>query len=202
MEIIVVLIGIIIFITLILLIVKSNEIIEDIKQENELLKNKLLILDNKADSIKWNYEVQSHYEKNEKDINYKVNRNIKVLIGDYTLSTASITNKALRNLGIETEFVSSAHDIINKIKDNEKYDAIITNHIYRNNECGEQILNELKKNDRFKTPIVILTVDQNAREMYVEHEGFDEYMAKPLDEKKAIEILPKVIDNLEFIKVK
>ena len=55
-----------------------------------------------------------------------------MLIGDYTDSMAPFTNSVLRNMGIETEVVPTASDIIDRIKDGNDYDLIITNNTYSN----------------------------------------------------------------------
>ena len=52
-----------------------------------------------------------------------------------------------------------------------------------------------------KIPIIVLTVSHNKRAEFL-NEGFNEYMTKLLDQDKVIEALPKVFDNLKFIKIK
>lgn len=78
-----------------------------------------------------------------------------------------------------------------------RYDAIITNNVYPNGESGYMVLSKLKEENNYNIPIVILTVDQNARKKYLE-QGFDEYISKPLDEEKIKKYLKNVIGNLEF----
>ena len=85
-----------------------------------------------------------------------------MLIGDYTDSMAPFTNSVLRNMGIETEVVPTASDIIDRVKDGNDYDLIITNNTYSNGESGEKVL-ELKEDKDFSIPIVVLTVRHNSR---------------------------------------
>lgn len=151
----------------------------------------------KENSFIWNKKVQAKYNKN---IKYTTNKKIKVLIGDYTDSMAPFTNSVLRNMGIETEVVPTASDIIDRVKDGNDYDLIITNNTYSNGESGEKVL-ELKEEKDFSIPIVVLTVRHNSRMEFLSA-GFDEYIEKPLDEKKVINVFTKFIDGLEFKKIK
>lgn len=151
----------------------------------------------KENSFVWNKKVQAKYNKN---IKYTTNRKIKVLIGDYTDSMAPFTNSVLRNMGIETEVVPTASDIIDRVKDGNDYDLIITNNTYSNGESGEKVL-ELKEDKDFSIPIVVLTVRHNSRMKFLSA-GFDEYIEKPLDEKKVINVFTKFIVGLEFKKIK
>ena len=151
----------------------------------------------KENSFVWNKKVQAKYNKN---IKYTTNKKIKVLIGDYTDSMAPFTNSVLRNMGIETEVVPTASDIIDRIKDGNDYDLIITNNTYSNGESGVKVL-ELKEEKDFSIPIVVLTVRHISRMEFLSA-GFDEYIEKPLDEKKVINVFTKFIDGLEFKKIK
>lgn len=151
----------------------------------------------KENSFVWNKKVQAKYNKN---LKYTTNKKIKVLIGDYTDSMAPFTNSVLRNMGIETEVVPTASDIIDRVKDGNDYDLIITNNTYSNGESGEKVL-ELKEDKDFSIPIVVLTVRHNSRMEFLSA-GFDEYIEKPLDEKKVMNVFTKFIDGLEFKKIK
>lgn len=148
----------------------------------------------KEKSIEWNSKIQNEFSEK---VKYKTNRPIKILVGDYTTSMAPITNSALKIMGIETEVVPTASDVIERIESGNKYDAIITNNVYPNGESGYMVLSKLKEENNYNIPIVILTVDQNARKKYLE-QGFDEYISKPLDEEKIKKYLKNVIGNLEF----
>lgn len=172
------------------------------EQEKEKIAKEMLLEERKKECLEWNKKVQLTFKNDENEQLYKTNRKIKALVGDYSMNVAPNTNAILKRLGIETEFVPNAHNIIDKINDGNNYDVIITNNVYPHGESGEQVLDTLKEIEGFDTPIIILTVDQNARKKYVDGIGFDEYMAKPLDIEKATTTLPKVIKNLKFTKIK
>lgn len=166
--------------------------------EYEKRQEKLRIKERQEESIKWNNKIQDKFSQK---VKYKTNRPIKALIGDYTNSMAPLTNSIIRTMGIQTEIVPTASDIIDRIKDGNKYDIIITNNVYPKGESGQMVLDTLKEDENFKVPIVILTVDQDARDIYLD-KGFDEYIQKPIDEEKIKKIFPKLIKDLKFIEIK
>ena len=166
---------------------------EKYEKEQEQIKTK----ERQKKSIEWNKKIQDKFNGK---IKYETNKKVKVLIGDYTDSMAPFTNSVLRSMGIETEVVPSASDIIDRITDGKKYDIIITNNTYPRGESGENTL-VLKEQENFKTPIVVLTVEHNARNRFLS-DGFDEYIEKPLDEEKVKKIFVKFINGLEFNKIK
>ena len=202
-EFIILLIIIAIFIGFVIYeMIKEQRELESLKEE-EIRKNKEYEKKwRKINREEWNKKIQSTFNSDDIKQKYKPNKKIKALVGDYYELTANNTNFMLKSIGVDTEFVPSAKDIIDKIDEGELYDVIITNNIYRCGEMGSPVLDELKGREGFNTPIVILTVDQDARYHYVDCIGFDEYIPKPLDIEKAVTILPKVIENLKFKKIK
>ncbi len=177
---------------------QRNEKIDKEYAEYEKRQRDLEIKERQEKSIKWNEKIQ---EKFDGKIKYKTNRPIRALIGDYTDSMAPYTNSILRRMGIETEVVPTASDVIDRVNTGNEYDIIITNNVYPKGESGQQVLDTLKEDTDFKVPIVILTVDQNARNIYLD-KGFDEYIEKPISEEKIKKIFPELINDLEFIKTK
>ena len=177
---------------------QKSEKIDKEYAEYEKRQRDLEIKERQEKSIRWNENIQ---EKFDGKIKYKTNRPIKALIGDYTDSMAPYTNSMLRRMGIETEVVPTASDVIDRVNTGNQYDIIITNNVYPKGESGQQVLDTLKEDIDFKIPIVILTVDQNARNIYLD-KGFDEYIEKPISEEKIKKIFPVLINDLEFIKTK
>ena len=92
--------------------------------------------------------------------------------------------------------------VIDRINNGKEYDFIITNNVYPKGESGKQVLDTLKSKEGFNTPIIILTIDQDARELYVDELGFDEYIPKPLDVDKVKKVFTKFKKDLKFIKIK
>lgn len=192
--------GLIAFIYFIYKAVQDNKREEELKLEREKYEKEQKqrrIKERQKKSIEWNKKIQDKFNGK---IKYETNKKVKVLIGDYTDSMAPFTNSVLRSMGIETEVVPSASDIIDRITDGKKYDIIITNNTYPRGESGENTL-VLKEQEDFKTPIIVLTVEHNARDRFLS-DGFDEYIEKPLDEEKVKKIFVKFIKGLEFNKIK
>ena len=156
----------------------------------------------KKESIRWNKKIQSEYNDKLVKFKYEPNMKIKVLIGDYTTSMAPYTNSILKSMGVDTEVVPTASDVIDRINSGKKYDFIITNNVYPRGESGKQVLDTLKAKEGFNTPIIILTIDQDARELYVDELGFDEYIPKPLDVDKVKKVFTKFKKDLKFVKIK
>lgn len=167
---------------------------EEQKQENQRCLREL----RQKESKEWNKKIQAKFDGK---VKYKTNKPVKILVGDYTASMAPYTNSILKSMGLETEVVPTASDIIERIESESHYDLIITNNIYANGERGYTVLEKIKFEEKNDIPIIILTVDQNARKEYI-GQGFDEYIEKPLDEKKVINVFTKFIDGLEFKKIK
>ena len=163
------------------------------EQELEQIKNE----DRKKKSIEWNKKIQGKFDGN---IKYKINKPIKILLGDYHSGMAPLTNSVLKSMSIETEVVPTASDIIDRITDGKKYDLIITNNTYSNGESGLNVLS-LKENNNFSIPIIVLTVEQNARSEFISY-GFDDYIEKTIDENKVKETFSKHIKDLKFTKLK
>ena len=134
---------------------------------------------------------------------YKPNKKIDILVGDYNKSSVSNTVSILESMGMNVKIAKSGVEIIKRIKNDEKYDLIITNNIYdRGHLDGFQTLKELKTLNNFNTPVIVLTVTEDKRYLFVGELCFDEYMTKLLTQEKVLETIPKVIKDLKFTKIK
>lgn len=206
---IIVMVFCLIFLGIVALIVYfSNKHFEKRKQQEEREREEIRKWELKKEkefrkikSDQWNEKVQLKVNKTLFSTHYKPNKELKIILGDYDCWGASFTNSVLQSMGIKTFVVPTAYDIIDRIEAGEKYDIIITNHIYREGS-GEEVLQTLKSKDDFNIPIIILTIDQDKRRYYVDNLGFDEYIPKALDTKKVKETFPKVIKDLKFTRVK
>lgn len=190
-------------IALIYFIYKS---VQDTKREEELRIEReqhekeieeLKIKERKKKSIEWNKKIQGKFDGK---IKYETNKPVKIIVGDYHDWMAPLTNSVLKSMGIETEVVPTASDIIDRITDGKKYDFIITNNTYSNGESGQDVL-VLKEQENFTTPIIVLTVEQNQRSRFISN-GFDDYIEKPIDEDKIKKVLTKYMKDLKFNKIK
>lgn len=177
---------------------------ESLKREQENIKRKKeqekYEKENRAkERINWNRKIKKNLEIK---LEEKPNKKLKVLIADYNSRMISITDSVLESIGVETYLVESGYDILDLINDGEKYDAIITNNIFRNCPDSYVILDQLKEIDGFDIPVIILTVSRNERSHFINDLGFDEYLEKPIDIAKAKSALCSVIKDLKFSKIK
>lgn len=180
--------------------IKEHQEEEQIRIYEEKRKKEfetLLATKRKEDSIKWNQKIQRQFKGK---VNRKPNKPIKILVGDYHNWMAPLTNGILREMGITTEVVPTASDIIDRIKNGNEYNFIITNNTYPNGESGSNVLS-LKEDSNFNIPIIVLTVEQDKRRQFI-NLGFDEYIEKPLDYKKVINTLCKFDKDIKFGEIK
>lgn len=110
---------------------------EEQKQENQRRLREL----RQKESKEWNKKIQAKFDGK---VKYKTNKPVKILVGDYTASMAPYTNSILKSMGLETEVVPTASDIIERIESESHYDLIITNNIYANGERGYTVLEKIK----------------------------------------------------------
>lgn len=176
---------------------KMEEEIQKAKEQHEKEMEEIKTKERKRKSVEWNKKIQDKFYKK---IKYETNKPIKVIIGDYHDWMAPLTNSVLKSMGIETEVVPTASDIIDRITDGKKYDFIITNNTYSNGESGQDVL-VLKEQENFTTPIIVLTVEQNQRSRFIS-DGFDDYIEKPIDEEKVKKVFTKYMKDLKFNKIK
>lgn len=200
------LIGIIIALILIIIILikklNSERIMYDVLEKDyngwseELRFNK-----REVDRLKEQIKVYEKDEKEKPDIiinNKKIKKSsiykgYKVLVGDYIEISSENTMKMLQSYGITVDIVRTGEDIVDRIKHGYKYDIIFTNNIYNKGYDGRTTLDNLKEIKGFDTPVVIHTINQNERNKFVDRYGFDEYIAKPLDQDKLKPVLDKFL---------
>ena len=133
---------------------------------------------------------------------YSSNKELRILVGDYNRASASNTTSVLESVGLNVTIANSGIEIIERIKNNEKYDLIISNNIYDSGHCdGPETLMRLREIDNFNIPVIVLTVSKGKRDMFVNGYGFNEYMEKLLTQDKVMETLPKLFKDLEFTKI-
>ena len=126
---------------------------------------------------------------------------MSVLLGDYYEQMAIISNSVLESIGCKTTIVPSCEALIQEFMDNpNKYNVIITNNTYSNNGSGEEALKVVKK-IRKDIRVIVLTVERNETKHFINRIGFDGYLEKPLDQRKAISVLTALIPRLKFKKV-
>ena len=123
-----------------------------------------------------NSEVIVIGENNEVDYSTK-----KVLVVDDNPLNIKVATRALSNLNMQIDSVTSGQACIDKINAGAVYDVILMD-IMMPGMSGETTLMQLKANPNFNLPVIALTADavSGAREKYLSA-GFNDYIAKPFN---------------------
>ena len=143
--------------------------------------------------------LESKIDNNE--INYLDCSNLNVLLVDDNKLNLKVAEKLLKPYSFNITTVLSGKECIYKIKEGNKYDIIFLDHMMPEMD-GIEVLHILKKlSKNFDVPpIVALTANAvtGMREMYL-NEGFDEYIAKPINVSELNKIINKFFrrDNNE-----
>jgi DNA-binding NtrC family response regulator len=170
--------------------------------QNEIVSSNNKYNENKISSYFYNKTV--HEKSKEKIDNlhkYKPSKKVSVLLGDYYEQMSIISNSILESIGCKTTIVPSCEALIQEFMDNpDKYNVIITNNTYSNNGSGEEVLKAVKKIKK-DIKVIVLTVERNETKYFINVIGFDGYLEKPLDQRKAISVLTALIPKLKFNRV-
>ncbi len=103
----------------------------------------------------------------------------KVLIVDDNKLNIKVARRALADFSFEIEECYNGQECLDKIKNKNMYDLILMD-IMMPVMSGEAAMLELKKIEKFETPVIALTADavSGAKEKYM-RVGFTDYIAKP-----------------------
>ena len=133
---------------------------------------------------------------NEKDIEEKPIRtngnvdftNKKILVVDDNKLNLKVADRLLTDLKITTVDALSGDECIEIIK-KDNFDLILMDDMMPK-KSGTETLNEIKADNLYNGPIVVLTANAVAgeREKYLKL-GFDEYLAKPIDKNELKRVL-------------
>lgn len=115
----------------------------------------------------------------------------KILIVDDNRVNLKVATRLLKNYQVQTDEAISGDECITKIRSGKTYDLILMDDMMPK-MSGVETLKYLKELEDFNIPTVALTANaiSGMREKYLS-EGFDDYLAKPIDKKE----LEKVLQN-------
>lgn len=133
-------------------------------------------------------ESEKHYD----EIQVK---NKRVLLVDDNKINLKVAERLLASYGIETESIESGFECIDKIKTGNKYDLIMLDDMMPK-MSGVETLKKLKQIDDFDMKVVALTANAltGMREKYI-NEGFDDYLAKPINKDELNKIINKYLNS-------
>ena len=123
----------------------------------------------------------------------------KILVVDDNQLNLKVIDKLLKRYGIETTSVDSGFECLKLIKTNNKFDLIFMDDMMPNMK-GPEVLKVLDKIEGFNTPVIALTANalSGMREKYL-NDGFDDYLAKPLEKNQLNELLNKYLTKKEIL---
>ena len=129
----------------------------------------------------------------EKDDNYTIQdesfKGKKVLVVDDNKLNLKVATRMLEKYDIDVYLCESGQECIDKINGGDSYDLILMDDMMPK-LSGSEVLKKLKENKDFKIPVVMLTANAitGMKEKYLS-KGFDDYLAKPIDQLELIRVL-------------
>ncbi|MBP3461411.1 MAG: response regulator [Bacilli bacterium] len=127
--------------------------------------------------------------------------NKKILVVDDNKLNLKVATKILEKYKPTIETVESGMECLDKINSGNKYDLILMDDMMPRMSGGETLL-RLKQIENFNTPVVVLTANAiSGMEEKYKKEGFNDYLAKPIDKDKLHTILIKYLKNESSINV-
>lgn len=117
----------------------------------------------------------------------------KILIVDDNRLNIKVAQRLLEKYDVEVDAVLNGQECIDKIRRGEHYDLILMDDMMPN-MSGVETFKKLKEADHFHIPTVMLTANaiDGMKEKYLLQDGFDEYIAKPIEKKELDRILKKI----------
>lgn len=121
--------------------------------------------------------------------------NKTVLLVDDNKINLKVAEKLLDNYGIKTESVDNGFACIEKIQAGNKYDLILLDDMMPK-MSGVETLKKLKEINGFNIKVVALTANAltGMKEKYLS-EGFDDYLAKPINKDELNKVINKYLNN-------
>ncbi|MDD2505325.1 MAG: ATP-binding protein [Bacilli bacterium] len=121
--------------------------------------------------------------------------NKKVLVVDDNNLNLKVAKRLLTSYGLQVETIANGFALIDKIKAGEYYDLILLDDMMPK-MSGTITLKNLRKIAGFSIPTIALTANaiEGMKEKYIS-EGFDDYLAKPIDKNELNRVLIKYLHS-------
>lgn len=122
-------------------------------------------------------------------------KNKKVLVVDDNNLNLKVAQKLLTSYGLQVETIDNGFSLIEKVKAEDVYDLILLDDMMPK-MSGTETLKNLRQLPNFSIPTVALTANaiEGMREKYLA-EGFDDYLAKPIEKKELNQIIVKYLSK-------
>lgn len=119
----------------------------------------------------------------------------KVLVVDDNKVNIKVALKLLSKYGIEADSCESGFDAIEKLKMGNVYDLILLD-VMMPRMSGVETLKHIRESVIYDVPVVALTANalSGMKEKYIS-EGFDDYLAKPIEKNELYRVLLAYLSN-------
>ena len=119
--------------------------------------------------------------------------NKKILIVDDNKLNLKVAQKLLVKYNPIIDTAESGMECLEKIKSGKEYDLILLDDMMPKMR-GREVLIKLKQEPKYKTPTIALTANaiNGMKEQYLK-DGFDDYLAKPINKEELNRILIKYL---------
>ena len=131
-------------------------------------------------------------EEIDENVNYS---NSRILVVDDNELNLKIMDKIIKKYDISTVLIKSGQECIDLVSGGEKFDLILMDDMMPGMR-GSEAFKKLQEIPGFDIPVVALTANalSGMRESYLK-EGFDDYLAKPIDKKELLRVLKDYLNN-------
>ena len=118
----------------------------------------------------------------------------KVLIVDDNALNIKVASRLLKDYNLDIDSVQSGKECIDKINIGEYFDLILMDDMMPG-MSGVETYKNLKLLDNFNIPTIILTANaiSGMREKYLDEDGFDDYLSKPIDRQELDRVIRKFL---------
>ena len=120
---------------------------------------------------------------------------LKILVVDDNKLNLKVASRLLTNYKSEIITIDNGFDVIDKIKNGEKFDLILMDDMMPK-MSGVETLHKLKEVENYNIPTIALTANaiEGMREKYL-NEGFDDYLSKPIDKLELNKVINKYLNK-------
>ena len=117
----------------------------------------------------------------------------RILIVDDNPLNIKVVERLLKTYNCLTDSVTSGNDCISKIKNHEIFDLIFMDDMMPE-LSGVDTLRNLRTIEGFNTKVIVLTANSSngIKTKYID-DGFDDYLAKPINKDELSKILNKYL---------
>lgn len=125
--------------------------------------------------------------------------NKRILVVDDNKLNIKVARRTLEAFHVQMDECYNGQECIDKIKSGNQYDIILMD-IMMPEMSGITALQELKKIEKFQTPVIAVTADAiaNSEEKYLK-EGFTDYISKPFTKEQIQEKLVKILKEKQEV---